>query len=421
MTRQLIIFEDSTFANLYPLTLSRPVFSLRCGMHRLWQKIARRFTGYEIAFSSRPEVAGLLSVQTGMQVNAVDYKPGDRLVFVNGKLRLGDKLANELQTAAENRIYHDGNTTVAVVVADGLQKAPEGAIRFTGEGASEALGIKADMVAGEFEFYNYLWDLVNLNGDEINLDYLTMEDKPGIGRMVDQARIDSSVRILSDKNLFIAPGAEIGAGAVIDNLHGPVIIDKEAVVGPLSFVEGPCYIGPGTRIFRGNVRGGCTFGPMCRIGGEVEQSIFHGFTNKYHDGFMGHAYLGSWVNLGALTTNSDLKNNYRSISVTLNGREVDTGHLKIGSFIGDHSKTGIGTLINTGVSIGFSCNIFGGTLVTSREVPSFSWGDEKGYDVYRLDKAIDVARTSMSRRNQAFSTDHEELFATIFNQTAAGR
>jgi UDP-N-acetylglucosamine diphosphorylase/glucosamine-1-phosphate N-acetyltransferase len=421
MTKRLIIFEDSAYANLYPLTLSRPVFSLRCGMNRLWQKIARPFAGYEIAFSCRPEVAGLLGAQTGIPVNAIDYNPGDRLVFVNGRLRLGDKLANDLLTAADNRIYHHGNTTVAVVVVDKLQRMLGKGIRFTGEGASEALGIKADIIAGEFEFYNYLWDLVSLNSDEINLDYLAMEDKPGIGRMVDQARIDSSVRILSEKNLFIAPGTEVGAGAVIDNRQGPVIIDKEAVVGPLSFVEGPCYIGPGTRIFRGNIRSGCTFGPMCRVGGEVEQSIFHGFTNKYHDGFMGHAYLGSWVNLGAMTTNSDLKNNYRSISVTLNGREMDTGHLKIGSFIGDHSKTGIGTLINTGVSIGFSCNIFGGTLVTSREVPSFSWGDEKGYDVYRLDKAIDVARTSMSRRNQAFSTDHEELFATIYNQTTTGR
>jgi UDP-N-acetylglucosamine diphosphorylase/glucosamine-1-phosphate N-acetyltransferase len=421
MTKRLIIFEDSAYANLYPLTLSRSVFSLRCGMNRLWQKIARRFAGYEIAFSCRPEVAGLLGAQTGIPVNAIDYNPGDRLVFVNGRLRLGDELANDLLTAADNRIYHHGNATVAVVVTDKLQKMIGKGIRFSGESASEALGIKADIIAGEFEFYNYLWDLVNLNGDEINLDYLAMEDGPGIGRMVDQARIDSSVRILSEKNLFIASGAEIGAGAVIDNRQGPVIIDKEAAVGPLSFIEGPCYIGPGTRIFRGNIRSGCTFGSMCRVGGEVEQSIFHGFSNKYHDGFMGHAYLGSWVNLGAMTTNSDLKNNYRSISVTLNGREMDTGHLKIGSFIGDHSKTGIGTLINTGVSIGFSCNIFGGTLVTSREVPSFSWGDEKGYDVYRLDKAIDVARTSMSRRNQAFSTDHEELFATIFNQTAAGR
>jgi hypothetical protein len=122
-----------------------------------------------------------------------------------------------------------------------------------------------------------------------------------------------------------------------------------------------------------------------------------------------------------MTTNSDLKNNYGTISVWVNGREVDTGSMKVGSFIGDHSKTGIGTLINTGVAIGFSCNIYGGTLVTTREVPSFSWGDEKGYDIYRLDKALEVARKTMARRERQLTADHEALFSSIFEVTTAGR
>jgi UDP-N-acetylglucosamine diphosphorylase/glucosamine-1-phosphate N-acetyltransferase len=277
------------------------------------------------------------------------------------------------------------------------------------------------MAAGEFEFHNYLWDLIAANENEINLDYQALHGDSDISLMLEKARIDSSARILSDKNFFVAPGAEIGACAVIDNRRGPVVIDHDAVIGPLSYIEGPCYIGPETGIYRGHIRSGCSFGPCCRVGGEVEKSIFQGYTNKYHDGFMGHAYLGSWVNLGAMTTNSDLKNNYKNISVSLNGRDVDTGMMKVGSFIGDHSKTGIGTLINTGVSIGFSCNIYGGTLVTSKEVPSFSWGDEKGYDIYRLDKAIEVAGLTMSRRNIPLTTDDEKLFSTIFEQTTKGR
>lgn len=421
MTSRLIIYEDSQYADFYPLTLSRPAFALRCGMSVLWEKIARRFPGYEISFSCRPELAAILESETGHEVNRIDYAPGDRLVFVNGRLRLGDKLTEQLKTAAENRIYHQDNLTAAIVIAEPLQRVPGDDIRFTGEGASEALGIKADMIAGEFEFYNFLWDLVNLNENEIKIDYLATGVNVDLGRMFKEARIDSSARILSDHNLRIAPGAEIGAGVVIDNRPGPVIVDCNAVVGPLSYVQGPCYIGPETQIFRGNIRGGCSFGPSCRVGGEVEESIFQGFTNKYHDGFMGHAYLGSWVNLGAMTTNSDLKNNYKNISVRINGRDIDTGHMKIGSFIGDHSKTGIGTLINTGVSIGFSCNIYGGTLVTSSEVPSFSWGDEKGYDIYRLDKAMEVARASMSRRGQKLTSDMEHLFESIFEHTTAER
>jgi UDP-N-acetylglucosamine diphosphorylase/glucosamine-1-phosphate N-acetyltransferase len=421
MADRLIIFEDSKFADFYPLTLNRPVFMLRCGMHPLWKKIAFRFPNYEPNFSCRPELAPILKARTGYAVNQIDYEPEDRLIFINGRLRLGDKLAEQLISARENQIYHHNNITAAVVITEPLRKEPSEEIQFTGEGASEALGIKADLIDGEFEFYDFLWDLINKNEDEISVDYLSETRPDDLARMLDEARVDSSARILSDENIRIAPGAEIGAGVVIDNRYGPVIIDKNTVVGPLSFVEGPCYIGPDTRIFRGNIRSGCSFGPCCRVGGEVEESIFQGYTNKYHDGFMGHAYLGSWVNLGAMTTNSDLKNNYKNISVRVNGRDIDTGSMKVGSFIGDHSKTGIGTLINTGVSIGFSCNIFGGTLVTSREILSFSWGDERGYDIYRLDKAMEVARVTMSRRNIEFSPDEERLFSIIFEQTTSER
>ena len=421
MSNRLIIFEDTKFADFYPLTLSRPVFSLRSGILPLWEKISRRFENYTTAFSCREELAPVLKHETGLEVNRIDYNPGDRLIFINGRLRLGDRLTKELKTATENRIYYENDITAAVVIAEPLQRDPSEEIRFSGQGASEALGIKADMVSGEFEFFTYLWDLINLNEDEIKLDHLSISKNVDSGRMIDEARIDSSARILSSENLDISPQAEIGAGVVIDNREGPVIIGPRAVIGPLSYIEGPCYIGPDTMIFRGNIRRGCSFGPSCRVGGEVEESIFQGFTNKYHDGFLGHAYLGSWVNLGAVTTNSDLKNNYKNITVRVNGRDIDTGLMKVGSFIGDHSKTGIGTLINTGVSIGFSCNIYGATLVTTKEVPSFSWGDEKGYDLYKLEKAVEVARVTMARRKQQLTPEHERLFEMIFNQTTAGR
>jgi len=367
-----------------------------------------------VSFSCRPELAAALQSETGHAVNQIEYQSGDRLVFVNGRLRLGDKLAQELKTVSTNRVFHQGNTTVAIVISGPMQNAPSNMARFIGPDAGAALGIETELIPGEFEFYEHTWDLINRNTEEINRDFQEMAPIGNFARMIGAARIDSSARILSDENLYLAPGAEIGACAVIDNRRGPVVLEAGAVVGPLSFVEGPCSIGPGTRIFRGNIREGCSFGPECRVGGEVEESIFHGYTNKYHDGFIGHAYLGSWVNLGAMTTNSDLKNNYKNIDVMISGKEIPTGTNKVGSFIGDHTKTGIGTLLNTGISIGFSCNIYGGTLVTSREVPSFSWGDESGYDLYRLDKAIEVARTVMSRRNCHMTREDEKLFEHIY-------
>ncbi len=417
MANRLIIFEDNEFANFYPLTLSRPVFELRNGAFELWERLARKFSGYEVVLSCRAELADLVRERTGKTVNKLDYQAGDRLVFVNGRLRLGDKLTRELQTATENLVFHQGQTTAAVLVAKPLQNFPPESLWFTGDDAAAVLGVKADIAEGEFEFYGYLWELLSGNGNEITIDYLDLARNFDLADMLEGARVDSSARILSETNLYIGPGAEICAGVVIDNRNGPVVIDHKAFIGPLSYLEGPCYLGKETRIYRGNIREGCSFGPMCRVGGEVEESIFQGFTNKYHDGFMGHAYLGSWVNLGAMTTNSDLKNNYKNIDVTIEGAAIETGLMKVGSFIGDHTKTGIGTLINTGINIGFSCNVFGGTLVTMKEIPSFSWGDETGYDVYRLDKAIEVARTVMARRGIEFTDRDASLFRSIFEMT----
>ena len=421
MSNKLIIFEDSQFGNFFPLTLNRPPFLLRCGILTLWEKIARRFEGYEVHFSCRKEIAGFVKTQTGRPVNQLGYQPGDRLVFVNGRLRLGEKLTKELQTGTANRVFLHDNVTAAIVVVDTLSNMPADDIEFTGEAAADALGSPAELVDGQFEFFSYLWDLIHLNGNEIGADFLTWYNTEKAKKLIKAATVDDSARILSDENFYIAPDAEVSANCVIDNRRGPVIIDSKAIVGPLTYIEGPCYIGKDTQIFRGNIREGCSFGPTCRVGGEVEESIFQGYTNKYHDGFMGHAYLGSWVNLGAMTTNSDLKNNYKEISVSIGGKTIDTGHNKIGCMAGDHTKTGIGTLINTGVNIGFSCNIFGGSLVTSREVPSFSWGDETGYDLYRVDKAIEVAKIVMSRRGVPFTEGDDHIFRAIFDLTTASR
>ena len=140
---------------------------------------------------------------------------------------------------------------------------------------------------------------------------------------------------------------------VLDAEHGPIYLDEGAVVHPFTRIEGPCYIGQNSVLFGCKCRAGNSIGPMCRVGGEVESTILHGYSNNYHDGFLGHAYVGEWVNLGAMTTNSDLKNDYSEISVVLDGKvSVPTGETKLGALIGDHVKTSIGTLFNTGAYVG---------------------------------------------------------------------
>src|SRR5262249_9143064 len=144
------------------------------------------------------------------------------------------------------------------------------------------------------------------------------------------------------------------------------------VVAAFTRLEGPCYIGPGTHVMGAKVRAGTSLGPGCRIGGEVEASIVLGHSNKYHDGFLGHACLGAWVNLGAGTSNSDLRNDYGEVRVAVNGLLVETGRSKVGCFIGDHTKAGLGTLLNTGTSAGAFAHLLPTGGLLPRYVPSFT-------------------------------------------------
>ena len=177
-----------------------------------------------------------------------------------------------------------------------------------------------------------------------------------------------------------APMAHVGRGAkihpmvVLDAEHGPIFIDVGAEIHPFSRIEGPCFIGRNTIVLGAKCREGNSIGPMCRIGGEVEESIIQGYTNKYHDGFLGHAYVGQWVNLGALTTNSDLKNDYSEVKVTLDGRtQISTGSNKFGALIGDHAKTSIGVMLNTGTYVGAMTLLVASGKLLPKFIPSFTW------------------------------------------------
>ncbi|MDZ7763050.1 MAG: hypothetical protein U5K00_01300 [Melioribacteraceae bacterium] len=179
---------------------------------------------------------------------------------------------------------------------------------------------------------------------------------------------------------------------VLDASEGPIFIDDDAQIFPNSYIVGPVYIGKkslvkaNTQIYHDT-----TIGPVCKVGGEIENSIIHSYSNKQHEGFLGHAYLGSWINIGASSNNSDLKNDYGKIKVLLNGNEIDTGLQFVGLIMGDHSKCAINSAFNTGTIVGVSCNIYGAGF-PDRYIPSFSWGGSEGFREYHLRKAVEVAK-----------------------------
>jgi UDP-N-acetylglucosamine diphosphorylase/glucosamine-1-phosphate N-acetyltransferase len=317
---------------------------------------------------------------------------------------------------------------------------------FRGEGKKGRGLFEADMVEEQVKakVVRWPWDLVEFSAGELERELEVKGQRSKVkSQNAEGRRLPKGVTLVGLRNrLTIARGARIWPGVVISTETGAVMIDRGAQVRPGSFIEGPCYVGPGTVIDGARIRPGCSFGPECRIGGEVEASVFQGFSNKHHDGFIGHSFVGEWANLGALTTNSDLKNAYQPVQVFYDGKPVDTGLVKVGCFIGDHVKTAIGTLFNTGARVGTFANWFEPGL-SPKEIRTFSWGratrtnsevrtqnsevrsrkaGNGGRDSgrWKLEDAVVCARQVMERRGVTMTPAYERRLRTLYAPGALG-
>ena len=388
---RIALYEDDGFGLLYPLTYLRPVFDLRCGVTTLREKVQEKFPDSELHL----EVREALEEVVGCSFDAAAVNGVDRLGAEGGLLLVNAGAI--LTSPAESYAADEG---VAVTGAGDIIWArlkAETARELDAGSARELATMALDKFEGQTTddiLIKYPWDLINANPAQIISDFELLY---GAG---DTARLAPGVAVAGKReDLFVGHGAEVQPCTFIDCREGPVIIEAGAVVHAHSSIHGPACIGPNSYLMEARVREGTTIGPVCRAGGEIEESIIHGYSNKYHTGFLGHSYVCEWVNLGALTTNSDLKNDYSNVSVYVNGRAVDTGSMKVGSFIGDHTKTSIGTMLNTGCSIGIMCNLMAGPSVLPKFIPSFAWylngriGKSLG-----LAQALKTAEAAMGRR-----------------------
>jgi len=260
------------------------------------------------------------------------------------------------------------------------------------------------------------WDLVASCKKSILEDFRLEDEKGSKGEM------DKQVIEYGDKsNLYLGEGAFVEAFSVLDVRNGPIYIGEESLVQSGSRITGPAYIGDKTVIASGLVREGCHIGDVCRVGGELDATILHGYTNKYHTGYIGHSYVGEWVNLGAATTNSNLKNTYGTVKVTVRGKEVDTNLVKVGCFIGDYVKTSIGTQIYTGKKIGVASHVHG---FVTEDVPSFTlWAKSLGAKPTELyfDSVVKTQKRVFARRGIEQTKEDIELLKKLFRLTAKER
>jgi UDP-N-acetylglucosamine diphosphorylase/glucosamine-1-phosphate N-acetyltransferase len=275
------------------------------------------------------------------------------------------------------------------------------------------LGLGLPALPVDAEFLLLPWDLMARNPVAIADD---LAGSTGVVR----GAVHRLASLEHPERIVVEDGAVVGPFALLDAGSGPILVGHGARVEAHTHVRGPCAIGAGTQLLGGAVAG-CTFGPECRIAGEVEASVWQGYANKRHHGFVGHSVIGEWVNLGALTTTSDLKNNYGSVRVWVDGREIESGQIKVGAFIGAHTKTGIGSLLPTGASIGSGSNLFGGGRFAPRAVPPFAWWDGERLVEHRLEPFLATARIAMGRRERPMSPADERLLRGWFEASAAER
>jgi UDP-N-acetylglucosamine diphosphorylase/glucosamine-1-phosphate N-acetyltransferase len=380
------LFEDAGYRQLLPLAWLRATFELRCGIDALLDK-AQRHMGQPVA---RLWVRAALRDVVGERVALAKPQPHEDWCLLNGRALLTTDLRPPPVGVAWER---KGVLVAAGVAADVVDGLPP-------ELFLDEEGLRVWMRARDFRIehgpeslrlIDYPLTLILANTEEL----LRQCQAGG----VHAGRTHPGAHLLNPRAIHVARGAVIQPGAVLDAESGPIHIEADAVIGANAVVEGPCFVGPGSLVRPTTLlRGGTSIGPVCKVGGEIEASIFHGHANKQHDGFVGHSYIGPWVNLGAGTVTSDLKNTYGAIRVFLNGVGVESGQQFLGSIIADHAKTGIGTILPTGCVIGVASNVFTQAAVP-RFVPSFAWLTEAGLTNYRFEKAIVIARTVMARRD----------------------
>ncbi len=413
---RVCLFEDRGALDLEPLSLTRPVFELLCGLTTLAAKQSRFFPPGPRGALVRPSLADLYRLtSTAVPVNDLAWLRAGPTILVNGRW-LPPCIPLPLTELSEPCVglVHD---EVAFAVVGPEQLADCSPNTLDDCLATWKATLPPRPAGGRL--FRYLWELVHHNGEQILADWQTVG--PPFAAEPASAGQPGLAIVGSREHVVIHPSARLDPMVVADATNGPIVIEREAVITAFTRLEGPCAIGPRTQVHGAKIRGGTTLGPDCRIGGEVECSIVQGHSNKYHDGFLGHAYVGEWVNLGAGTQNSDLRNDYGEVTMTVNGRRVGTGLTKVGCFLGDHTKTGLGTLLNTGSNAGVFCNLLPGGLLP-KYIPSFaSWWNEALTDRAEFAALLRTAAEVMRRRHAVFTETHAALYRTLFEQTAAER
>lgn len=402
----LSLFEDEFTRNLNPLVHLRPVYDLRFGIRSIREKYQRIFGDEFIALHCRDELASVMAERNPKA--EINTYSADKYIFINGRCIISEEELGNISSEEDLLYSNNGRIAAAVLSDDNLKQIREAGGKLLGR--EDFPAIKEREI--NCVWLNYPWELFLQNGKEIEREF----DNPKMDGM-----IYDNVSMINSAKISVAKGVKIKPGTVLDAEEGPIIVAQGVQIMSNSVIQGPVFIGENSIIKAGTkIYGSTTIGEECKIGGEVGDSIIHSYTNKQHDGFLGHSYLGKWVNIGADSNNSDLKNNYGNVKFYVEGEFKDTNTIHCGLVMGDHSKAGINSMFNTGTHVGAACNIFGSGF-PPKFIPSFSWGGADGMTEYIIEKAVETAVRVMERRQIVPASSEIELLKSLFDSTAPER
>lgn len=405
----IILFEDMP-ERFLPLTYTKPIYALWCGGYPLWVRIKKKFRS--VAMLMREYLARFWSEETGLPTNNLEGKY-DSALFISGRAYLADeKLLGKALSKDGVALYDESGLvmmrTSSKKLDDVLSIAIENPLK-----VAEALSKVAEekMVLNARCTISYIWDLITANADlaKERIEGGVKTSLPGDVKVIGP---EKAVSLLGD--------VEFEGPAVLDTRSGPIVLEGGVTIGPFTVIKGPAWIGRDSRLFAARLEA-VTIGEACKIAGEMKHSIVESRSNKAHEGYIGRSYIGQWVNIGAYTVTSDLKNTYGTVRVGVGAQRVDTGLQKLGVFIADYVKTSVGTMIFAGRRIGTCSHVF--DRVTE-DVPSFTiYAPTSLRRKVEIppEKAILIQERVLARRGVKMKESERELIRRVFEITVAER
>lgn len=390
-----ILFDDHSRNNLLPLTFLRPVAEIRVGILTIREK-------WEILLKAKTST--LTEAHLSAKFPIVKEKTN---LLINGSICPTPELVKEINKLQPRQTLVNDDTIIAVHINED---------ELDDSGDVDISGIDEVSTGIEFMKINESWEIFSNNGQAIKKDFELITK----GRK--SQKLSKTNRVVGEENIFIEEGAKVEF-AILNAATGPIYIGKDAEVMEGSIIRGPFALCEHAVVkMAAKIYGPTTIGPFSKVGGEINNSVIFGYSNKAHDGYLGNSVIAEWCNLGADTNNSNLKNSYDDVKLWSYPQMTftNTGLTFCGLIMGDHSKTGINTMFNTGTVVGVNANVFGAGFQRNF-IPSFSWGGTSGFKVYDIKKAIGVAKAVYGRRNKDFDEIEMDILINVFDQTASNR